>query len=312
MAQMKIAIVGAGSIGIGWSVLFACARHHVSIYDPESAQLESAKNRIGERLTLLKSHGLLDEDVDHVLDRITVFDNLASAVSEATLIQECGPERVEIKREIFREIESSADVDAVIASSSSAIKPSEFTNEMKHPERALVIHPGNPPYLILVGEIVPTSRTSDAVIARVREILESSGMSAVVVRNEPQGFVFNRLQGAILREAYSLVREGVISPRELDEIMIKGLGKRWALIGAFGASSLNVKGGIRAHVARMGESYYQMGLERGADDRWTPDLVEKVASDMEKKFPVENWEADVLERDKALMKLTRLMKELGR
>ena len=312
MAQMKIAIVGAGSIGIGWSVLFACARHHVSIYDPESAQLESAKNRIGERLTLLKSHGLLDEDVDHVLDRITVFDNLASAVSEATLIQECGPERVEIKREIFREIEKSADVDAVIASSSSAIKPSEFTNEMKHPERALVIHPGNPPYLILVGEIVPTSRTSDAVIARVREILESSGMSAVLVRNEPQGFVFNRLQGAILREAYSLVREGVISPRELDEIMIKGLGKRWALIGAFGASSLNVKGGIRAHVARMGESYYQMGHERGADDRWTPDLVEKVASDMEKKFPVENWEADVLERDKALMKLTRLMKELGR
>ena len=312
MAQMKIAIVGAGSIGIGWSVLFACARHHVSIYDPESAQLESAKNRIGERLTLLKSHGLLDEDVDHVLDRITVFDNLASAVSEATLIQECGPERVEIKRAIFREIESSADVDAVIASSSSAIKPSEFTNEMKHPERALVIHPGNPPYLILVGEIVPTSRTSDAVIARVREILESSGMSAVLVRNEPQGFVFNRLQGAILREAYSLVREGVISPRELDEIMIKGLGKRWALIGAFGASSLNVKGGIRAHVARMGESYYQMGHERGADDRWTPDLVEKVASDMEKKFPVENWEADVLERDKALMKLTRLMKDLGR
>jgi len=141
MAQMKIAIVGAGSIGVGWSVLFACARHHVSIYDPESAQLESAKNRIGERLTLLKSHGLLDEDVDHVLDRITVFDNLASAVSEATLIQECGPERVEIKREIFREIENSADVDAVIASSSSAIKPSEFTNEMKHPERALVILP---------------------------------------------------------------------------------------------------------------------------------------------------------------------------
>ena len=312
MAQKKIAIVGAGSIGVGWSVLFACARHHVNIYDPESAQLESAKNRIGERLALLKSHGLLDEDVDRVLDRITVFDNLASAVSGATLIQECGPERVEIKREIFREIERSADVDAVIASSSSAIKPSEFTNEMKHPERALVIHPGNPPYLILVGEIVPTSRTSDAVIARVREILESSGMSAVLVRNEPQGFVFNRLQGAILREAYSLVREGVISPRELDEIMIKGLGKRWALIGAFGASSLNVKGGIRAHVARMGESYYQMGHERGADDRWTPDLVEKVASDMEKKFPVENWEADVLERDEALMKLTRLMKELGR
>lgn len=312
MAQIKIAIVGAGSIGAGWAILFASAGHRVALYDPEIAQRESAKERIGERLALLKLHELLADTVDQVLNRVEVFDDLATALSGATLIQECGPERVDIKREIFREIESHVDREAIIASSSSAIKPSEFTNEMKFPERALVIHPGNPPYLILVGEIVPSSRTSEAVIDRARQILESSGMSAVLVRNEPQGFVFNRLQGAILREAYSLVRDGVISARELDEIMIKGLGKRWALIGAFGASSLNVKGGIRAHVARMGESYYKMGLERGQDDPWTPDLVEKVASDMEKKFPVDNWEADVLARDEALMKLTRLMKELGR
>jgi len=312
MAQLKIAIVGAGSIGAGWAILFASAGQRVALYDPELEQRENVKNRIGERLTLLKKHGLLEESIDQVLNRIDVFDELAPAVSGANLIQECGPERVEIKREIFQEIEGFADREAIIASSSSAIKPSDFTDEMKYPERALVIHPGNPPYLILVGEIVPTPRTSESVIERVREILESSGMSAVLVRNEPQGFVFNRLQGAILREAYCLVRDGVISARELDEIMIKGLGKRWALIGAFGASSLNVKGGIRAHVARMGESYYRMGVERGEDSPWTPDLVEKVASDMEKKYPVDNWEEDVLERDEALMKLTRLMRELGR
>jgi 3-hydroxyacyl-CoA dehydrogenase len=312
MAQMKVAIVGAGSIGAGWTIFFASAGHRVALYDPEIAQRESAKIRIGERLTLLKSHALLGDTVDQVLDRIEIFNELATAVSGAILIQECGPERVDIKREIFHEIESHADRGAIIASSSSTIKPSEFTNEMKHPERSLVIHPGNPPYLILVGEIVPTSRTSESVITQSRQILESCGMRAVLVRNEPQGFVFNRLQGAILREAYCLVRDGVISARELDEIMIKGLGKRWALIGAFGVSALNVKGGIRAHAARMGESYHQMGLERGQNDPWTPDLVEEVASDIEKKFPVEKWEADVLERDEALMKLTRLMKELGR
>jgi 3-hydroxyacyl-CoA dehydrogenase len=312
MAPIKIAIVGAGSIGVGWAILFASAGHEIAIYDPERAQRESAKDRMSERLQLLKTHDLLGDSVDQVLERISITDQLAVAVSQAAMIQECGPERVEMKREIFREIEAASDAEALIASSSSAIKPSDFTDEMKYPERALVIHPGNPPYLILVGEIVPTSKTSDAVIAKACKILESSGMSAVIVRNEPRGFVFNRLQGAILREAYALVREGVISPRELDEIMIKGLGKRWALIGAFGASSLNVKGGIRAHAARMGESYYQMGKERGADDPWTPDLVEKVAQDMEKKYPVENWEEDVLERDEALMKLTRLMRELGR
>ena len=304
--------MGSGSIGVGWAVLFASAGSSIRLYDPERSQRESALARIRERLELLKSHQLLEESVDVVLTRCSIADSLEQAVADADFIQECGPEVVEVKRELFTQIEAASKSDAIIASSSSAISPSQFTSQMKNPHRALVVHPGNPPYLILVGEVVPSPLTSEEIVSRTCAILESAGMSAVVVRKEPQGFVFNRLQGAILREAYSLVREGVITPRELDEIVIKGLGKRWALIGAFGASSLNVKGGIRSHVARMGKSYQQMGLERGDQSEWTPDLVEEVARDMEKKFPVEKWEADVLERDIALMKLTKLMRELGR
>jgi 3-hydroxyacyl-CoA dehydrogenase len=182
---------------------------------------------------------------------------------------------------------------------------------MKHPERALVVHPGNPPYLLLVAELVPHPKTSDSTIIYVRELLESTGMSAVVVHGEPEGFVFNRLQGALLREAYCLVRDGVISPRELDEIMIRGLGKRWALIGAFGTSALNVRGGIAAHAARMGSSYHRMGLERGQDDPWTDEMIRAVNEDIAKKFPPDKWEGDVMKRDLALMKLTAVMKELG-
>ena len=307
----RIAIVGAGSIGIGWALHFAHHGHEVRLFDVDAKQLESVRSRVLERLIWLKEHGLIDESVEMIADRISTYEVLESAVEGALYIQECGPENLDFKRSLFLEIEASASDDAVIASSSSAIPASKFTESMKHPERALVVHPGNPPYLLLVAELVPHPGTSSKVIAFVKGLIESTGMSAVVVNGEPEGFVFNRLQGAVLREAYCLVRDGVISPRELDEIMIRGLGKRWALIGAFGTSALNVKGGIEAHAARMAESYRRMGLERGQDDPWTEEMVKEVAQDISKKFPPEDWESDVMKRDLALMKLTALMEELG-
>ena len=307
----EIAIVGAGSIGIGWALHFASHGHEVRLFDVDAAQLSSVESRVRERLISLQSHGLIDEEIESIASRISTHHHLADALKGAVYIQECGPENLEFKTNLFLEIESLASNEAVIASSSSAIPSSQFTSAMKHPERALVVHPGNPPYLLLVAELVPHSKTSDSTIDFVRQLLESTGMSAVVVHGEPEGFVFNRLQGALLREAYCLVRDGVISPRELDEIMIRGLGKRWALIGAFGTSALNVKGGITAHAARMGSSYHRMGLERGQDDPWTDEMIKTVNEDIAKKFPPDNWESDVMKRDLALMKLTAVMKELG-
>jgi len=311
-ADTKIAIVGAGSIGIGWALHFASHGHAVRLFDVDATQRASVDSRVRERLVLLKDHGLISESIEAIAERVSTHESLSGAVEGTDYIQECGPEKVDFKRELFLEIESSASDSAVIASSSSAIASSRFTQDMRHPERALIVHPGNPPYLLLVSELVPHAKTSQETLDFVKDLLESTGMSAVIVRGEPEGFVFNRLQGAVLREAYCLVRDGVISPRELDEIMIRGLGKRWSLIGAFGTSALNVKGGITAHAARMGDSYHRMGKERGQDDPWDQELVAKVAEDISRKFAPEDWEQDVLKRDLALMKLTALMKELGR
>lgn len=110
-----------------------------------------------------------------------------------------------------------------------------------------------------------------------------------------------------MREAYALVRDGVISPREIDIIMTQGLGKRWAVLGPFGTSSLNAQGGIRDHASRMGESYFRMGKERNQNDPWTPDLVEKVAEDMGEIFQVADWEANVEKRDRALAEINKLI-----
>ena len=310
MSDPKFSIIGSGSIGIGWAIVFARAGYSVKVFDIEEAALKNFNTQIKSRLELLGENELLAENPQAVLERIQTTLDLAEAVAEADYIQECGPESVEIKRELFTKLANLAKTDAIIASSSSALRPSEFASDVASNERCLVVHPGNPPYLISIAEVVPAKFTTDAAIARCTELLTKVGIIPIRVNNEPQGFVFNRLQGAILREAYCLVRDGVISPTDLDLIVTEGLGKRWSIIGPFATSALNVRGGIKAHVARMGKSYFEMGKERGQNDPWDESLVDIVAADIDKKLPDTNWEENTKKRDLALMKLNKLFEQV--
>ena len=310
MSDPKFSIIGSGSIGIGWAIVFARAGYSVKVFDIEEAALKNFNTQIKSRLALLRENELLAENPQAVLERIQTTLDLAEAVAEADYIQECGPESVEIKRDLFAKLLKLAKSDAIIASSSSALKASEFAADLIGNETCLVVHPGNPPYLISIAEVVPAKFTTDAAIARCTELLTKVGIIPIRVNNEPQGFVFNRLQGAILREAYCLVRDGVISPTDLDLIVTEGLGKRWSIVGPFATSALNVRGGIKAHVARMGKSYFEMGKERGQNDPWDESLVDIVAADIEKKLPDANWEENTKKRDLALMKLNKLFEKV--
>ena len=310
MSDPKFSIIGSGSIGIGWAIVFARAGYSVKVFDIEEAALKNFNTQIKSRLELLGENELLAENAQAVLERIQTTLDLAEAVAEADYIQECGPESVEIKRELFTKLANLAKPDAILASSSSALRPSEFASDVASNERCLVVHPGNPPYLISIAEVVPAKFTTGAAIARCTELLTKVGIIPIRVNNEPQGFVFNRLQGAILREAYCLVRDGVISPTDLDLIVTEGLGKRWSIIGPFATSALNVRGGIKAHVARMGKSYFEMGKERGQNDPWDESLVDIVAADIDKKLPDANWEENTKKRDLALMKLNKLFEKV--
>jgi len=310
LSDPKFSIIGSGSIGIGWAIVFARAGYSVKVFDIEEAALKNFNTQVKARLELLRENELLAENPQAVLERIQTTLDLAEAVAEADYIQECGPESVEIKRDLFAKLLNLAKSDAIIASSSSALKASEFAADLTDNETCLVVHPGNPPYLISIAEVVPAKFTTDAAIARCTELLTKVGIIPIRVNNEPQGFVFNRLQGAILREAYCLVRDGVISPTDLDLIVTEGLGKRWSIVGPFATSALNVRGGIKAHVARMGKSYFEMGKERGQNDPWDESLVDIVAADIEKKLPDANWEENTKKRDLALMKLNKLFEKV--
>lgn len=306
-----VAIVGAGSIGVAWSIVFARAGHLVSLHDPDPTRLDVSAVELEERLALLAEHALLSEAPATVAARVSRVADLADAVRDAVLVQECAPERVALKRELFERLDLLAPASAMLASSSSALPVSRFAAELPGRSRCLVAHPGNPPYLLPVVELVPAAFTAADVVDRAEALFEEAGMRPVRVAGEPEGFLFNRLQGAVLREAYCLVRDGVATVEDVDRVMRDGLGRRWSVIGPFETVDLNTRGGIESHAEKLGPAYARMGAERGQDDPWTPGLVAEVTRQRRARLPLPAWEERVAWRDETLIALERVRRELG-
>ena len=310
-AGRGVAVVGAGSIGVGWTIVFARAGRSVAVHDPDPARLAAAPRELAARVRELADAGLLDEPPDVVAARVAWHAELAAAVRGAAHVQECAPEDLALKRALFAELDALAAPGVPLASSASTLTASAFARELPGRARCLVAHPGNPPYLLPVVEVVPAPFTDPAVAARVTALLSAAGMSPVTIRREIEGFVFNRLQGAVLREAYCLVRDGVASVDDVDRVVRDGLGRRWAVVGPFETADLNTRGGIAVHARRLGPAYARMGAERGQDDPWTDALVEQVAGERRARLPLEDWNARVAWRDRALVALERARRELG-
>ena len=303
-ASRPIAVVGSGSIGTAWAVVFARAGHDVVVFDTDAERLVAAGREFAAVLARLEDAGLL-ADVQGCLGRVRFEGDLQSTVATAMHVQECAPESLELKRSIFADLDPLVPADATLASSSSAITCSSFAEDLPGRARCLVAHPANPPYLLPVVELVPAPFTSSEAVDAVRELMYGAGMSVVALHREIEGFVYNRLQGALLREAYCLVRDGVVEPEDVDTIVHDGLGRRWSVLGPFETAHLNTRGGIEAHARKLGPAYERMGAERGQYDRWTPELVKRVSSSLEQRLPLEEWGDWVAWRDRALMTLQR-------
>lgn len=301
----KIAVIGGGSIGVAFALVFARAGHPVTVCEPEAGRREAVPGELAAKLTALSGAGLLTESPEAITSRVTVEPEMATAVAGAALVQECVPERLEVKRSIFAELGAVTGPETVLASSSSAIPASQTAEGLSAADRILVAHPGNPPFLLPVIELVPSPLTRPAVVATAHRLYAGAGMSPVTVAKEVEGFLFNRLQGAVLREAYALVRDGVATVEDIDTVMRDGLGRRWSFMGPFETSDLNTRGGIASHAQKMGPAYARMGAERGQHDPWTPELVAKVERQRRALLPLEHWEARVAWRDDRLIELLR-------
>src|SRR3954454_11900035 len=224
MNQRTVAVLGAGTIGLSWATLFAARGLSVRVWDPRDITTELQDTVRQFSATLPEG----PRDPDELLSRIEVFPDLTAAVSGADLVQENGPERVDIKRETFATVEAGVGPDVLILSSTSGIMPTELAREMQHPGRLLVGHPFNPPHVLPLVEVVPGERTDPKAVEAAVAFYAGLGKSPVRLHKEMPGFVANRLQSAVFKESVHLVSEGVVSQEELDRIVTESLGVRWA------------------------------------------------------------------------------------
>lgn len=300
--MMNIAVVGAGLIGRAWSIVFARAGYAVCLWDPAPQAIDAAMSFIADRLPELHEAGLLRDPPGEVLARIVTAATLEQAVQNADYVQENGPERVPEKEALFAMLDRAAPARAILASSTSGIPASAFTRNLPGRARCLIAHPVNPPYLIPVVELCPAPWTSPETVDRTRELMSRAGQTPATVKKEVSGFVLNRLQGALLAEAFRLVADDVISPADLDATVKDGLGLRWSFMGPFETIDLNAPGGLSDYCARYGELYAELQQQMTPRD-WDADLVGNLEAARRRELPKERHSVRQAWRDRRLMAL---------
>ena len=300
----KVAVIGAGFIGRSWSMVFARAGYDVSLYDVSSEALEQAMELLEENLTDLETNKLIGSHLE-VNARIKAVTDLEEAINGVDWVQENALEKVEIKRELFDEMDRLLPVKTIIASSTSAIPCSEISAGMKGAARMLVAHPANPPYLLPIVELSGSPCTSDDTIKRSRIFLEQVGMEVITIKKETRGFVLNRLQVALLHEAFKLIEDGVVSGEDLDKTLKHGLGLRWSFMGPMETIDLNAPGGIRDYLERFGPSFGLIAEEQSQMRPWDSKKYLNLEKDRRSVIGENELNERAKWRDRRLMALTR-------
>jgi 3-hydroxyacyl-CoA dehydrogenase len=301
---MKTSIVGCGLVGRAWAISFARAAHEVVLHDADGDAVQAALAFIDAALEELAAHDLLDgQGVADVRGRIGVGDSLAECLDGSEYVQESTFEDVAVKKAVFAELDALAAEETVLASSSSAILPSLFTADLAGRGRCLVAHPINPPYLVPAVEVVPAPWTRPEIRDRVAGILTGIGQAPIVMKREIDGFVMNRLQGALLQEAFRLVAEGYASPTDVDVGIRRGLGLRWSFLGPFETIDLNAPGGARDYAERYEALYEKLWSTQQHIVPWSGKVIDDVEKALRATLPRERLAERQLWRDRRLMAL---------
>jgi L-gulonate 3-dehydrogenase len=249
----RVAIVGSGLIGRAWAIVFARSGCDVVLYDSVAGVADKACLLVAEGLDELAAQGLV-KDPKGAAARVRPASNLPNALDGATFVQENTAERLDVKRAIFAELDKLAAPETILASSTSTIVASSFTEDLNGRHRCMVAHPVNPPHLVPLVELVAAPWTAPEAVAKAKAVYEAVGQVPIVVKCEIEGFILNRLQAVLLSEAFRLVEDGYVTPQDLDKTLKDGLGLRWSFMGPFETIELNAPDGIPDYCARYGPS----------------------------------------------------------
>src|SRR5579863_4098010 len=229
--EQRIGVIGGGLMGHGIAYLFAAAGHPVGLFEP-SADIRAS---LPKRLQALAD--LFGDDAA-LLKRIEAYDQMAPAMKDTRFVFEAAPEKLPLKQQIFAELEAVVSPDTILASNSSAIPSTEIGKHLKHRERVVGTHFWNPPHLVPLVEVTQNEKTSSDVVRKTMDLLRDAGKVPVHVRRDVPGFVGNRLQHAMKREAIALVASGVCDAETIDTVVREGFGARTAVLGPMEQSDL--------------------------------------------------------------------------
>lgn len=286
----RAAVIGAGAIGASWVDLLVRHEIPVAVADPDPIARQRIEADFGTA--------------------VTVTADPPEAARDAAIVFEAGPERLDVKQQLFATLDAAAPVDCLLTSSSSGLKPTDIQRDCVHPERVLVAHPFNPPDLVPLVEVVGGERTSDEAAERTVRILAELGKQPVRLHRELPGHVANRLQAALWREAYYLVQEGVVSVADIDRAISSGPGLRWALLGPLATQHLSGgDGGLRHVLDHLGPPMLDWWADLG-EPTFDQDLVDRLVDGVEDELA--GTEADTrVRRDDALRELLATKERLG-
>ena len=238
MSIRQIAVLGAGLMGTNIALDFALAGYPVRLTDAFPAQLQRSRETAVTNLQQLLEHDAVSEPEEAVLDRIAWRETVAETVGGADLVIEAVSEELELKRTLYRELAPHLTDTAILASNTSSFMPSLLADAVPSPERFLVAHYWNPAHLIPLVELVPSARTAPEVVEVLLALYVALGKQPVIVRKEALGFIGNRLQFALIREALSLVESGVATPADIDTVVRGSFGRRLPVTGLFQTADL--------------------------------------------------------------------------
>ena len=310
MAELpaRAAVVGCGVIGAAWAARMRLRGIDVAVYDPSPTASEVLDAVMADAVAAWAALGLATDQVGS----LAVVDSIAEAVNGAGLVQESVPERIGIKHSTLAAIDDAAQLDALVASSTSGYQPSDLATAMDHPERFVVAHPFNPVYLLPLVEVVGGNQTSLGTIDRAMDTYRALGMHPLHVRKEIDAFIADRLLEAVWREALWLVNDGIATTEEIDDAIRFGFGLRWAQMGTFETYRIaGGEGGMRHFMAQFGPALKWPWTKLMDTPELTDDLIDTIADQSDAQAGDRSIRDLAQERDRNLVAILTALEGVG-